>query len=322
MRILYIGEVNTHEQYLKGNVPSHWLYGAVEMEQDGHEVIWAQECKSPIYDLDIIRRHEHDMVFIPNLNLHSHLLLLLLAAMGFYRKPIYAYMHREPAEKTGMKGYVYKMLLRSVKHLFFLSPLSMKQVVDNGIAKPERCSLPGWGPDMNFFSEVPVSDNGYFVSTGKENRDFDILIEAFRIAGAPLHIFTSVSHNGADYADLADRCRGISNIKVTLVENTPANYTAMLNEMASAHALVCPLLRDKLTYCVGLSTIADAEGLGKHLIITDNPYHKARNEIFTRVNSVEDWVRAINAMSASHHKRQSDYSMSKAYNNMKKIMNL
>lgn len=43
--------------------------------------------------------------------------------------------------------------------------------------------------------------------------------------------------------------------------------------MADAKALVCPLRQDKLNYCVGLSTIVDAEGLRKPLIITQNPYH-------------------------------------------------
>ena len=43
MKVLYIGETKTHEQYQKGNVPSHWFYGAIEMEHGGHKVIWAQE---------------------------------------------------------------------------------------------------------------------------------------------------------------------------------------------------------------------------------------------------------------------------------------
>ena len=76
MKILYIGEKATHIQYLKGKVPSNWLYGAVEMEHDGHEVIWEQENKSSKHDLTLIRQYNHDMVFIPNLNLNSHFLLL------------------------------------------------------------------------------------------------------------------------------------------------------------------------------------------------------------------------------------------------------
>lgn len=322
MKILYIGEKNTHNQYLKGKVPSHWLYGAVEMERDGHEVIWEQENKSPGHDLTLISHYDHDIVFIPNLNLHCHLYLLLLAAIGLYRKPIYAYLHREPAVMNGLQGKIYKLLLHGLKHIFFLSSLTMEHVIKNGMAKPERCSVPGWGPDMEFFAKVPVSDNGYFVSTGKENRDFDTLIEAFRITGKPLHILTTTTHNGTDYSDLEEKTSGIPNIKVSLVENSPTNYYNMLMEMANAHALVCPLRMDKLTYCVGLSTIADAEGLKKNLIITDNPYHSGRNDTFFRVKSVEDWVGAINEISDSSHREGMHFSMSNTYDNMKKLMKL
>lgn len=322
MKILYIGEKKTHDQYVKGNIPSHWLYGAVEMERDGHKVIWEQESMSPKHDLNLIRKYRHDITFIPNLNLHNHLLLLLLAATGIYRKPIYAYLHREPAQKSGIKGRLYKLLLRSVKHIFFLSELTMNHVISNGMAKADRCSLPGWGPDKDFFDKIPVTDNGYFVSTGKENRDFDTLIEAFKKVGAPLHIFTTTSHNGADYTDLETKCRDIPNIKVTLVDNSPTNYKAMVAEMSSAHALVCPLRQDRLTYCVGLSTIADAEGLGKPLIITDNPYHQGRNDCFMRVNSVDEWIKAITTIKDISEQVKSKFSMAKAYNNMKTFMNL
>lgn len=322
MRILYIGEKITHEQYQKGNVPSHWLYGAAEMERDGHDVIWEQESNSSCKNFNSVRNNKHDLIFIPNLNLHNHLLLLLFAALGLYRKPIYAYLHREPANMHGFRGLIYRLLLCGIKHLFFLSPLSMKKVIDNGMARQDRCSLPGWGPDMDFYKDVPVSDNGHFVSTGKENRDYDTLIEAFRITGAPLHIFTTTSHNGEDYGYLAKKCRDIRNIKVTLVENSPTNYKAMLAEMASAHALVCPLRRDRLTYCVGLSTIADAEGLQKKLIITDNPYHQGRSDAFIRVDTIEDWVNAINSLTDNSSSVRPDFSMSAAYKNMKKIMKL
>lgn len=322
MKILYIGEKKTYCQYQKGKVPSHWLYGAIEMERDGHEVIWEQEKKSPKHDLNLIRSYAHDMVFIPNLNLHSHFLLLLLAAIGLYRKPIYAFLHREPAVMTGLRGRIYKLMLHGLSHIFFLSFLTMEQVIQNGMAKSERCSVPGWGPDMDFFSKVPVSDNGYFVSTGKENRDFDTLIEAFRITGKPLYIFTTNSHNGADYSNLEEKTKSIPNIRVSLVDNSPTNYYNMLKEMAAAHALVCPLRRDRLTYCVGLSTIADAEGLNKNLIITDNPYHRGRNESFCRVTSIEDWVAAINEVSSKSCCEIKHFSMSKAYDNMQKVMKL
>lgn len=321
MRILYIGDKKTHDQYIMGNVPSHWLYGAVEMERDGHDVIWAQETKDYFNDLRCIMKEKPDILFIPNLNFHNHLMLLFIASIKLIRIPIYAYLHHEPGVKTGLKGKFYRQLLKGVKHLFFLSDLSLSKTVESGLANVSKCSVPGWGPDVEFYNKIPQSDNGWYISTGKENRDFDTLIEAFRITGLPLHIMTSISHNGEDYTSLNEKCSNIPNIKVTLLNNSPDNYALMVKEMASAYALVCPLREDKLTYCVGLSTIADAEGLNKRLIITDNPYHQGRNENFIRVNSVQDWVEAIN----SFHKEQrgkSKHSMSDAYKNMKKIMDL
>lgn len=71
--------------------------------------------------------------------------------------------------------------------------------------------------------------------------------------------------------------------------------------MADAKALVCPLRQDKLNYCVGLSTIVDAEGLRKPLIITQNPYHsKERIQSFHVVKTLEDWIEAIHDIQTSN----------------------
>ncbi len=325
MRILYIGETATHEQYMKGNVPSHWFYGAVEMERDGHEVVWAQECQGLLNDIRLIRESDPDVVFIPNLNLHNHLLLLLLAAVGLFRKPVYAYLHHEPKIKKGLKSKIYKLLLGGVRHVFFLSEQTLDETMNTGLLQRERCSVPGWGPDMDFFGRIAVSDSGWFVSTGKENRDFEVLKEAFRISGAPLHIITARRHGDANYENLTELCKGIDNIKVTVLDNSSANYPVMVREMASARALVCPLRTDCLNYCVGLSTIADAEGLCKPLIITANTYHGNRPRLdgFKVVETIEEWVEAIRSIQLSEPDlRQSAFDMAKAYAHMKMIMRL
>lgn len=322
MKILYIGEKGTHDQYLKGNVPSHWLYGAVEMERDGHEVVWVQEDSSLTGDLKQLCRWKPDIVFIPNLNLHNHWALLLICSLGLIKIPVYGYLHHEPAAKHGLKGSLYRQLLRGLKHVFFLSELSLSQTVANGLLEKERCTATGWGADMDFYSNIDKSDSGCFISTGKENRDFDTLIEAFRITGAPLHIFTSTNHNGADYTGLEQKCRDIDNIRVTLVPNSPENYVKMVREMASARALVCPLRIDRLNYCVGLSTVADAEGLGKPLIITENPYHAEHRGTLIQVTTVEEWTQAIERIKNTGENAMPMFSMNKAYQSMKKIMNL
>lgn len=318
MKILYIGTPATYRLYKEGKNPSHWLYGAVEMEKDGHQVIWEQEEASFFHDYRLVKKHKPELVFIPNLNLRHHVFLLFLKRMGLYRKPVLAFLHHTP--KSGKAGFIYSFLLKALDHCFFLSEKTMKETIDGGYIHKDKCSEPGWGPDKNFYAQIPTTSGDYFISTGKENRDFDLLIDVFKETKAPLKIITAQSHAGSDYTDLKKKCASIPNIEVIITENSGNVYPMMVNEMAKAKAIVCPLRQDKLNYCVGLSTIADAEGLNKPLILTKNPYHsKKRTEGYNVVTTKEEWVHAINSL-----KRQKvvDYSIQNCYQNMKLYINI
>ena len=153
-KILYIGTIDTYNYYKEGKNPSHWLYGAVEMEKDGHKVIWEQESSDLWNDYKLIKQHQPDIIFIPNLNLHNHKLLLLLSALGIYRKPVFAWLHHEPQRKKGIKAIIYSILLSGCKHLFFLSEKTMAVIVTHGLAKKEKCSIPQWGADSIFYNNI------------------------------------------------------------------------------------------------------------------------------------------------------------------------
>lgn len=318
MKILYTGNPPTHDAYIQGLVPSHWFYGAVQMEQAGNTVIWEWERRNFFNDIVHLIKYKPDIVFIPNLNIKNHLLLLLLAWLHVIRTPIYAYLHHAPKLNEGLKTRLCKILLPALKHVFFLSDKSMYETLERGFIGPNKCSVPGWGADRDFYDKVKTADNGYFVSTGKENRDFDILIEAFRRTGAPLKILTAKSHAGSDYTDLKTKCKDIPNIEVILTENSSNVFPMMLEAMAQSKALVCPLRKDRLDYCVGLSTIVDAEGLHKPLIITLNPYHSVeRTKSFQVVETVDDWTDAIRKIQLGQCDcSNSEYSMESAYEKM------
>lgn len=323
-KILYIGDIKTHDYYKKGENPSHWLYGAVEMEKDGHNVIWEQETSDLLNDWKLIRRYRPDIVFIPNLNLHNHMLLLLLSAIGIYRKPIFAYLHHAPKAKKGIKVLPYIILLSGCKHLFFLSEKTMNETISNGFIKAIKCSYIAWGADYDFYRNVETYDNGYFISTGKEQRDFDILIEVFKKVGTSLKIITCKSHAGNNFENLPELCKDIPNIEVIITENSGKVYPEMVRVMANAKALVCPLRLDKLDYCVGLSTIVDAEGLRKPLIITHNPYHsEKRLQAFHVVKTVDEWIKAVREIQESKKEvSMCHYSIQQCYEKMKVIMQL
>lgn len=322
MKILYIGTPHNYELWLEGKNPSHWLYGACEMEKDGHEVVWAQESHNHMNDLHLLWYYRPDMIFIPNLNLQLHGVLLLFAAIGLVRTPIFAYLHHTPSKNSRLKRFFYRLLLSGVKHIFFLSELTMQESIIGEYVEKEKCSVPGWGADEQFFSTIFKGDNGTFVSTGKEQRDFDILIEAFRRTGAPLKLITCKNHAGNNFENLVNRCKDIPNIEVRITENVSDVYPLMVKEMANAKALVCPLRQDKLSYCVGLSSIADAEGLHKPLIITHNPYHsKERLHSFHVVVTIEDWMEAIKTIQSTMAELpMSKYNIKGCYENMKAVM--
>ena len=79
---------------MQGKVPSHWLYGAVEMEKDGKHVVWEQERKSLLNDLKLVWMVKPDAIFIPNLNIGCHVLLLLLSSFHILNIPVFAYLHQ------------------------------------------------------------------------------------------------------------------------------------------------------------------------------------------------------------------------------------
>jgi hypothetical protein len=297
MKILYIGEPETARLAHEGTAPSHWLYGALEMEKNGHQVVWEKESHALLNDLKLIRHHKPDKIFIPNLNIGNHRLLLTLKSLGIIKTPIDTFLHHGRPE-GGIQGLIVHFLLRGVNRISFLSRKSMQETIDAGNARTAQCDTPGWWPDAGFYSKIKISDNGRFISTGKENRDFDTLIEAFRITGAPLTIMTAHSHGTQNYDSLVEKCRDIPNIRVVITENSGSVYPQMVTEMAAARAIVCPLLQNRLNYCVGLSTIADAIGLHKPLIITRNSYHD--DAYFTssthHVTTIDEWVAAIRSL--------------------------
>lgn len=141
MKVLYIGTLITHEQYKKGIVPSHWLYGAVEMEKDGHEVVWSEESNQLINDWRLVRQHKPDYVFIHNLNMRQHILLSLLRIVGIVRIPVYGFLHHTP--KGGKATLLYKLFLRGITHCFFLSEKTMNETILQGYTTLKKSSVPG-----------------------------------------------------------------------------------------------------------------------------------------------------------------------------------
>lgn len=131
--------------------------------------------------------------------------------------------------------------------ILFFSPKSMDESVAAGVHK-EKCQLVHWGADVNYIGnylrEHPQITQHYWLSTGKENRDFSTMQAA-----------TSMMEEG----------------KIRIIKGgVPYLETLRLTAQCKG-VLVIPTLLG-LNYCTGLTCIVEALALGKPIVSVRNPY--------------------------------------------------
>lgn len=60
----------------------------------------------------------------------------------------------------------------------------MKETIERGYIQEKKCSVPGWGPDMDFYNKVPKKmANGLF----QQGKKTVTLIYLLKLLNAPVH---------------------------------------------------------------------------------------------------------------------------------------
>ena len=76
-------------------------------------------------------------------------------------------------------------------------------------APSHKLKLIHWGPDLPFYdhllAEMPDRKPEGFISTGKENRDVDTLLQAFAATNEKLDLYIAVSCGNINYKKIIDR---------------------------------------------------------------------------------------------------------------------
>lgn len=300
MKILCIDNKVTYNLWKKGIAPAHWIYGVSIMEKEEHIVINEEyhgaKLSKLLIDIYYYLKHRPDIIYFPFIHPADHALLFLFRALRILKCPIVGIVHRTPRNNK-----IFRFIIKGIDHAFFLSPKNRKEVIELGMIPENKTSDAQWGPDLDFYAPYRnIETSDYYISTGKENRDYDIIVSAFKKTNAKLRVLTCHKHAGSSYDYLLNYQS--KNIQIELSENSGTNFSSYLQEMAHAQVLVCPLKTEKLNYCVGLSTIADAIALAKPLIITNNPYHylSATEEgIGFGVSTEKEWLEAINKIESN-----------------------
>ncbi len=272
------GEVQRQEK------PDHHLYGINHFYQRGFQVelIPFKNCHLlqkltdiykrtrfpiPLGDFDqqwsVLRRlNDADLMYAP-CQTQTHL-FSYLRALGLVKKPIVCLAHHplNYGKLAGFREPLFKLLVKGTDAFPSLSQGVANAI--NELANESRKSQPlCWEPDANFYPSNPVRGRGV-VAAGRTGRDFYTFGMAASQTNAEAHIICLDSDVYQNFEKFG------KNVKVTVQPNQGyMKYPELLGIYARARVLAIPLSLG--TSLSGLTSLMDALGMGKPVIMTRHP---------------------------------------------------
>jgi glycosyltransferase involved in cell wall biosynthesis len=159
----------------------------------------------------------------------------------------------------------------------------------NGLVPGRARALP-WGPDLSFYQPGTGPRSG-ILTAGRSRRDLLTFGRAATLVGCPATIICLESDVLPEFAGFGPNVTVIARPRDRWM-----SYRELTGMMASSLAIAIPLI-DQPWLC-GLSSLADAMGMGLPVIMTRNrciDIDVEREGIghWVRPGSVEDWVTAL-----------------------------
>ena len=257
--------------------PSHFLYGALQLDGHGFDVVWHQQRHTYRRFRDMVVatwkvlscRKPYDVLYATHsLGIEP---IIMLRALRLYRHPIVVW-HHQPivTAKNPIREALARLFYRGMDHIVMFSDKLVQDSLASAKADASRISTVHWGADLDYYDELlrlwgskPVGEESEcFISTGKELRDYETLLQAFRQTGLPLVLF-------------AERKRQAYFEALQPSENVTMHYgdRPIPHEIAQFVArsrCVC-ICCQRSNYTVGLTTVVEALALGLPILCTRNP---------------------------------------------------
>ncbi len=273
----------------QGKKPSHHLYGIVELERLGYEIITIETnrqsiiyiigqmiSKIPLCNLGdwylqfkaLKIQSQYDLVYAPCQDVT--LLLGLLNYFNLFKKPIIALAHH-PFLKGRFKQLRKISLFFSIRgHFRFpaLSSLVGNQI--NQIARKEISEKLHWGPDLLFYeNEMKRNDSENIkydlIAIGRTGRDYATFVNAFSNSSIRIGLFCNKVFQKSIGSNIS------SNIDIHYLEfDEELNYREIISLYSKSKIIAIPLTNDD-SLC-GLTSICDALGCGLPVLMTYNRY--------------------------------------------------
>lgn len=240
-----------------------------------------------------------EVIFIPYLFVAPFFFLAILKMLRLSNKKIIAICHTTMKEGNGLLGrFINKMIYRSINIVFFHSKKNMEESIINQSIKGSQARFLYWGEDLDFVDKTyPHPEIGdFFISTGREQRDYQILISAFNNIVYPLEVYTNKINYDNRYDFLDEIKEKYDNIRIIFIERTYEATLKLAKRTSECLCVVVPLNKEHINYCLGLTSIIEAMAMCKPVISTYNPYSPIDIEkegIGLVVNEKRSWEEAI-----------------------------
>lgn len=289
MKVLMVNDYpldTYYNQWKEGLTPSQQLWGKVELDrEESFELIILPHQKFKFLDSvgntfhiehfdqqirALLIKNEIDVIYAPFAAATTKF-LLILKFLKIIKTPIVAMIHYPLLGSNSNNKLVKslgKKLMKGFDRMLFISEnIKSDNVKSFGLSPQEyekRFVHLNWGAETAFYEKNFTCENeeeGYFISSGQTDRDFDTLIEAFRGLNSNLKIFAK-----PDYKPKTDNIP--PNVEINTRKITSKEIIQLYKN--SLAVLICFKMRQKST--LGLTVLFDTMAIGKPVIITENPY--------------------------------------------------
>lgn len=288
----------------EGKFPSHYLYGAAHLPDEGISVVWHKSSRGLPRWRETLRTAWHvlrasrsiDAVYATHYK--GLELIVLLRALGLFRKPIIVW-HHQPVitPRSRLREWGGRLFYRGLDRMIFFSQKLVDDSLHSPKARRERMVVGHWGADLDFYDRIRTcrSRRG-FISTGKEQRDQATLVNAFNAAGCRLTVYVGINKDPSvpnPNLEAFEKLRPADNVEVKKIMGLLPYELAVEVDKAACVCVCCKPTR----YTAGLTTVVEALALGLPVICSRNPQIPVDFDadgcgVSVAYHDVEGWARA------------------------------
>lgn len=298
----------SYEEWKDHKFPGHLLYGLPLLENYGIRSVM-HRCKYIPSRLKLMLyvtkeilfcREKYDVLYATSFRGIEP--IIFLRALGLYRKPIVIWHHTAVKRASNkLRERISRFFYKGIDHMFLFSRRLIEDSLKSGKAPAGKLQLVHWGPDLAFYDhilqEMPDRKPEGFISTGKENRDVDTLLQAFCATEEPLDLYIAPTNGNIDYRRIIDNFCLPESVQIHYTEGVIPYLLAQKVAQKSCIVICCL----DYPYTVGLTTLVEAFALGIPVICSRNPtfemdIDKEGIGMTVAYNDVEGWINAIRYM--------------------------